>query len=149
MYKRILVPVDGSEPSSHGLKEAVKIAKAAGGTIRVVHVVNEFQPVRGGLSYSPDLEIGLRAHGQKILTEARTELEKNGVDGEAVLLDGAALHTGDHIIEYAKRWPADLIVIGTHGRRGLKRLVLGSDAEYVVRTTPVPVLLVRGPAESK
>jgi nucleotide-binding universal stress UspA family protein len=48
------------------------------------------------------------------------------------------------IAEYAEKWPADLIVIGTHGRRGIRRLVMGSDAEYVVRTTPVPVLLVRG-----
>jgi nucleotide-binding universal stress UspA family protein len=149
MYKRILVPVDGSEPSNLGLKEAVKIAKAAGGTIRVVHVVNEFQPVRGGLSYSPEPESGLRAHGQKLLAEARAELDKSGIDGETVLLEGAAVHTGDHIVEYAQRWPADLIVIGTHGRRGLKRLVMGSDAEYIVRTTPVPVLLVRGAAESK
>ena len=149
MYKRILVPVDGSEPSNLGLKEAVKIAKAAGGTIRAVHVVNEFQPVRGGLSYSPDMENVLREHGQKILAEARAELAKSGVDGETVLVEGAAIHTGDHIVEYARRWPADLIVIGTHGRRGLKRLVMGSDAEYIVRTSPVPLLLVRGAGESK
>jgi nucleotide-binding universal stress UspA family protein len=51
---------------------------------------------------------------------------------------------GAVIAEYAEMWPADLIVIGTHGRRGIRRLVMGSDAEYVVRTTPVPVLLVRG-----
>jgi len=145
MYKHILVPVDGSEPSSLGFKEAVKIAKAGGGTIRVVHVVSGYQPVRAGLAYLPDMEVNLRAHGQKLLTEARAELEKSGVDGETVLLEGAAVHTGDHIVEYAKRWPADLIVIGTHGRRGLVRLLMGSDAEFVVRTSPVPVLLVRGP----
>ena len=149
MYKRILVPVDGSEPSNLGFKEAVKIAKAVGATVRVVHVVNEFQPARAGLAYLPDMEINLRANGQKILTAARSELEKSGVDGEAVLLEGAAMHTGDHVVEYAKKWPADLIVIGTHGRRGLVRLVMGSDAEYIVRTTPVPVLLVRGTAELK
>jgi nucleotide-binding universal stress UspA family protein len=149
MYKRILVPVDGSEPSNLGLREAVKIAKSAGGTIRVVHVVNEFLPVRGGMSYSPDLVVGMRAHGQKLLSEAQAELKRSGVDGETVLLEGAAINTGDHIVEYAKHWPADLIVIGTHGRRGLVRLVMGSDAEYIVRTTPVPVLLVRGAAESK
>jgi nucleotide-binding universal stress UspA family protein len=51
------------------------------------------------------------------------------------------------IVEKAKEWPADLIVMGTHGRRGLSRLVLGSDAEWVLRSTPVPVLMVRGPAE--
>jgi nucleotide-binding universal stress UspA family protein len=51
---------------------------------------------------------------------------------------------GAMIAEHAEGWPADLIVLGTHGRRGIRRLVMGSDAEYVVRTTPVPVLLVRG-----
>ena len=51
---------------------------------------------------------------------------------------------GAAIVEYAEQWPADLIVIGTHGRRGIRRLAMGSDAEFVIRTTPVPVLLVRG-----
>ena len=51
---------------------------------------------------------------------------------------------GAVIAKYAEQWPADLIVLGTHGRRGIRRLVMGSDAEYVVRTARVPVLLVRG-----
>ena len=60
------------------------------------------------------------------------------------LVETPAGSVGTMIVEQAQEWPADLIVLGTHGRRGIRRLVMGSDAEYVVRTTPVPVLLVRG-----
>jgi len=53
---------------------------------------------------------------------------------------------GAAISDYAARWPADLIVVGTHGRRGIRRIGHGSDAEYIVRTAAIPVLLVRGTA---
>ena len=64
--------------------------------------------------------------------------------GEIDLSIGYVGPVGAVIVEYAEKWPAELIVLGTHGRRGIRRLVMGSDAEYVVRTTPAPVLLVRG-----
>jgi len=62
-----------------------------------------------------------------------------------VLVEAMGGQAGDYIIREARQWRADLIVCGTHGRRGIRRLVLGSDAEYIVRHTPVPVLLVRSP----
>jgi nucleotide-binding universal stress UspA family protein len=62
---------------------------------------------------------------------------------ESVLLETSTDNTGPLIVGQAKDWPADIIVMGTHGRRGIGRVVLGSEAEYVVRHTPVPVLLVR------
>ena len=66
-----------------------------------------------------------------------------GIPVQTVMLETIAGPAADLIVRQAKRWRADLIVLGTHGRRGLRRLVLGSDAEQIVRTSPVPVLLVR------
>lgn len=66
-----------------------------------------------------------------------------GIKVDKVLVDAIGSQSGAAIVEQAEKWPADLIVCGTHGRRGIRRLVMGSDAEYVVRHTPVPVLLIR------
>jgi hypothetical protein len=66
-----------------------------------------------------------------------------GIAAETQLIDAMGTPVGELIIKVAKEWPADLIVCGTHGRRGVRRIVMGSDAEYIVRHTPVPVLLIR------
>lgn len=144
MYERILVPVDGSTTASLGVREAVRVAKSHGSAIRLVHVVIEVAPVRGGI-YTGDLHVTLRADGEAALAGASQLVEQLGARAETQLLEAAGGRAGDAIVAQAKAWPADLIVIGTHGRRGLRRLVLGSDAEYVVRMAPVPVLLVRDP----
>jgi nucleotide-binding universal stress UspA family protein len=86
----------------------------------------------------------LRERGQTILNDAASSARKQGVEADTDTVETPLGPVGAAIVEYAERWPADLIVLGTHGRRGVRRLVMGSDAEYVVRTTPVPVLLVRG-----
>ena len=73
--------------------------------------------------------------------------QPSGVKVDSVLLEEMGSQAGACIVEQAQKWPADLIVCGTHGRRGVRRLLLGSDAEYVVRHTRLPVLLLRGPDE--
>jgi nucleotide-binding universal stress UspA family protein len=70
-------------------------------------------------------------------------VQASGLESESVILETAGGRAADAIVAEAKAWGADLIVLGTHGRRGARRLVMGSDAEEIVRTTPVPVLLVR------
>ena len=70
-------------------------------------------------------------------------MRKHGLSVDSVMFEIVGGHAADIIVAQAKKWRADIIVIGTHGRRGLRRLVMGSDAEEVVRTSPVPVLLVR------
>ncbi len=147
MYDRILVPIDGSPTATLGLREAIRIARSHKSQIRLVHVVNEAEPVRGGV-YAADLKVTLRADGEAALKEAQELVRREGLDAETIMLSGVGGQAGDFIVEHAKTWAADLIVIGTHGRRGLRRLVLGSDAEYVVRMTPVPVLLVRDPGQT-
>lgn len=141
MYQRILVGVDGSSTSLRGLDEAIRLAKALGGKLLLVHVVN------GVLSadiaaYGKVIE-SLREAGAKVLEEAETRVRQADVASDRKLLTAAGETSADMIIAEAKAWPADLIVLGTHGRRGLKRLALGSDAELILRLSPVPVLLVR------
>ena len=149
MYKRILVPVDGSEASNAGLSEALRLAKSAGGSVQLFHVVNEVILVSGAGAAAPaayygDLVESLRREGKEALDKAQTLVRDAGLKAESVLVESVGGTTADMIIEQAKKWPADLIVMGTHGRRGLRRLAMGSDAEQVVRATLVPVLLVRG-----
>jgi nucleotide-binding universal stress UspA family protein len=93
--------------------------------------------------YTTDLRKDLHERGEEILNEAAGIARQQGVEVETTLIETVAGPVGEVIVEAAEKWPADLIVLGTHGRRGIRRLVMGSDAEYVVRTTPVPVLLVR------
>ena len=143
MYDRILVPVDGSGPSSAGVREAINIAQLSKGTIRLVHVVNEIQAIQGGY-YSAELRDSLLVQANNLVKDAEAEVASHGLKAEALVIDALGGPTGEIIVDHANSWPAQLIVIGTHGRRGLARLVLGSDAEYVVRTANVPVLLVRG-----
>jgi len=145
MYGKILVPVDGSDTSMCGLNEAIKIAKTQGSQLRLVHVVNEFVLDYG---YSPGAYANtviesLRAGGKTILDSAESVARQLGIKPDCVLVESIGGPAADLILAQAKEWPADLIVMGTHGRRGLLRVALGSDAEQVVRAATVPVLLVR------
>jgi nucleotide-binding universal stress UspA family protein len=145
MYKRILVPVDGSSASLQGLSEALSIAKGLNATVRVLHVVDEFvaAPSLGpGLYYEESVK-ACREGGKLTLSEAAAFAHARGAEPETLLIDTIGRRAADVITEQAKEWGAELIVMGTHGRRGVRRLVLGSDAELVVRQSPVPVLLVR------
>ena len=146
MYGKILVPVDGSEASTLGLNESIAIAKSYGSQIRLVHIVNELildYTYSPGL-YATNLIESLRKGGRTILDLAQAVVQRQGITPECVLLESIGGRAADLILAQAKELPADLIVMGTHGRRGLVRIALGSDAEEVVRASTVPVLLVRG-----
>jgi len=82
-----------------------------------------------------------------VLDNAEKAAQREGVKVDTVLLESIGGVAADLILAQAKQWPADLIVMGTHGRRGLARLAMGSDAEQVVRAALVPVMLVRGVAQ--
>ena len=146
MYRRILVPVDGSDTAARGLAEAIRLARAGGGCLRLVHVVDTMAIALspgGGYALTPELVAMLEQAGQELLDRARAEAEAAGVAAETVRHDGLTQRVCDLVIDEAKRWGADLIVLGTHGRRGVRRALMGSDAEQIVRLAPVPVLLVR------
>lgn len=146
MYKKILVPVDGSEPSLLGLAEAIRLTRDQQAELKLLHVVHDFLVVggHGAAVYMSELRKELRAHGEQILKDAEDIARRQQVKASTLLVETPAGSVGAMIAEQARHWPADLIVLGTHGRRGVRRLVMGSDAEYIVRTSPVPVLLVRG-----
>ncbi len=146
MYKRILVPVDGSETAMVGLQEAIRLAKNQRATLRLFHVVNDFLMIASpeAAVYSHELLQSFLKRGEAILAEAASIAQEHGLQPETRWVEALSGPAGASIVEQAITWPADLIVLGTHGRRGIRRLVMGSDAEYVIRTTPVPVLLVRG-----
>jgi len=151
MYRNLLVPVDGSAPSNLALLEAIKFIKSmGGGKLRLVHVVDEFVM---DATYVPSVYYqgmieALRSIGQATLDNAVATVRQHALEPESVLLETVGHRVAHHIASQAKTWPADVIVMGTHGRRGIRRLLMGSDAELVVRTSPVPVLLVRGQPES-
>jgi len=147
-YKRILVPVDGSPTSAKGLKEAIKLAKADKGVgrakLRLLYVVEEYAAFAApevGANVGPLLD-AIKAAGRKTLARIERSARAAGARPETVLVEDFGGRVADAIVEQAKRWRADLIVMGTHGRRGMKRVLLGSDADLVVRYSPVPVLLV-------
>jgi nucleotide-binding universal stress UspA family protein len=147
MYPRILVPVDGSPTSQRGLGEAIALAKQLQSSLVLLHVI-EYTPVMIEIATSTTWENianGLRDAGRKVLETAHEQAQSQGVDAEAVLEDLAAMRVADAIVDAATAHRCGLIVIGTHGRRGVGRLLMGSDAELVVRLSPVPVLMVRLP----
>ncbi len=146
MYTQILVGVDDSEASLRGLDEAIRLAKATGGKLLLVHVVNEMIGA-DIVAYDKVIE-ALRQGGAKLLEQAVARVRQADVECDRKLIDAFGERPADLIVREAKAWPADLIVLGTHGRRGLKRLALGSDAELVLRMSPVPVLLVRNQPEA-
>lgn len=150
MYKKILVAVDGSAPSVRGLDEAIRLAKAMGSQLRLVHVVNEFvDGMYGPMMYYDQVLTALREAGTKILEKAVGTARQAGLEPEQKLIEVVGGRIAEQIVKEATDWQADLIVLGTHGRRGLKRLALGSDAELVLRRSPVPVLLVREEPEKE
>ena len=150
MYAKILVPVDGSTASSRGLQEAIMLAKEQHATIYLLHVVEEYFATQGfdaGRVATDRLLEELRDGGRRVLDRAEEKVVEAGVPCQRFMEENVGQRVADIIVERAKSLAAELIVLGTHGRRGLRRLVLGSDAEIVLRYTSVPVLLVRAPEE--
>jgi nucleotide-binding universal stress UspA family protein len=151
MYSKILVPVDGSETSTAGLNEAVGLAKIHGSQLCVMHIVNEFvlDYTWGPGQYSQNLVEALREGGREVLDAAEKVAIAQGIRPTRILVESIGGVAADLILDQAKEWHADLIVMGTHGRRGIFRLAMGSDAEQVVRGATVPVMLIRGQAVAK
>jgi len=149
MYKRILVPVDGSETANRALRTAVALAAEQSAALHVVHVAEEtpLYVSMDTLPYPPaDLMEALHKEGEGILAEAVATARNQNIQADAKLLviDAPGRGISEAIEQEAEHWDADLIVIGTHGRRGFRRLLLGSVAENLIRFSTKPVLLIRG-----
>ena len=145
MYKRVLVAVDGSDTSNLALQEAIKLAKDHYAVLRLFHVVDltmAYSAVEA--PYVLEYRKVMEAAGQKVVAECATLVRAAGIefDSKCVVVFGRYVY--EAIEEEATAWGADLLVVGTHGRRGIRRLLLGSVAEGLTRISSRPVLLIRG-----
>jgi nucleotide-binding universal stress UspA family protein len=143
MFNRILVPVDGSATSNKALVAALQLARESGGRVRLLHSFDELAYLTG-YEYNPEVIQQCRGYAEKVLQDALDIAKAGGVPTDTKLMDGPGQRLGEVVAEEARRFEADLIVVGTHGRRGIGRVLLGSGAEQVIRLAPVPVLAIRG-----
>jgi len=143
MFQRILVATDFSPASTPAFEQSVKMAKRDGALLLIAHAYQE--PGLVELSHAParvyeEWDQKLREGVERKLRPLVEYARKEGVEAEGLVLTGFA---DEAIIEAAKQRRADLIVMGTHGRRGAARLFLGSVASRVISTAPCPVMTVR------
>ncbi|MGE5103386.1 MAG: universal stress protein [Betaproteobacteria bacterium] len=152
MFKQVLVAVDGSPTSNRGLKAAIGLAADQHASLAIVHVVDTMASMAyvGDMSYVPasyvdDMLDDLRSSGRRILGKAEGTARGAGVEAKTFLVETKGGTVAEAILAQARKARADVIVLGTHGRRGLSRVLMGSDAETVLREARVPVMLVRAP----
>jgi nucleotide-binding universal stress UspA family protein len=145
MYANILLTTDGSDVARKGVEHGIALAKALNAKVTVIAVT---EPLPGSASVwvpSPEMvgryDAGCNEHAGKVLDEARALAKQNGISAELLHVPNA--HAATAIIETAKNRGCDLIVMGSHGRRGLGKLVLGSETWEVLAGGSVPVLVVR------
>jgi len=150
-YQNILVAVDGSPTSEYALAQAIDLARSTGGRIRLLNVMDPLAHISGFERpevYSQEVLPRLKKAGEALLQQARERVAQQGVAVDTLLIENLNARVAQLVVEHASAWGADLIVLGTQGRRGLQRVMMGSDAEQIARTSPVPVLLVRLPANA-
>ena len=126
--------------------KAIRLAKLTGATLRLVHVLDELVFPTGfhtGATYTNDVLPRIKKAGESILMIGKARVAAAGVTVDTLLMECFATRTSEMVIAQAQDWQADLVVLGTHGRRGIGRFLMGSDAEQIVRGATVPVLLVR------
>lgn len=146
MYQHILVAVDGSDTSQNALTHAIGLARSQHATLLAVYVVE----YPSAIYYSPmylnpkPLHEAMMAEGRHVLEKARLCIDEAGIKGETRLVDSGLLSgsVADEIGKAASEAKADVVIMGTHGRRGFRRLVMGSVAEAFVRQSRCPVILI-------
>jgi nucleotide-binding universal stress UspA family protein len=144
MFKHILLPVDGSSTSMRAVHKACGLAQAFKSTVTVIYVIDPyaFSGVGADFAYGQAQYLAAAtAEGNEALKEATQLLEEAGVTVKASVIEAHAIYRG--ILETASAVGADLIVLGSHGRRGLEKLVLGSVAAQVLSHAHLPILVVR------
>jgi nucleotide-binding universal stress UspA family protein len=144
-YKRILVPMDSTGTAQRGFQEALALAERLGATMVLMHAIEPIvvMPDMGTVATWEALRDGQQQQGRSLLDDARKLAAARAVAVETVLAETGTHRVADTIVEQVDACHCDLIVMGTHGRRGMRRMLLGSDAEMVLRLSPVPVLLAR------
>lgn len=145
MFQHILVPIDGSSTSQVAVERAVELAKALGSRITVINVVDYYPFVGVGADYAlgqSEYLSAATASAEQALAAAVGVVSAAGIAVDQEVIEGSVVHEG--ILESAKVRAADLIVMGSHGRHGIEKLLLGSVTQRVLAQATVPVLVVRG-----
>jgi nucleotide-binding universal stress UspA family protein len=148
MFKRILVPIDGSETSNRALVAALQMARDNGGRVRAVHAYDELAHLTG-YEFTTEVLQQARTYARKVIADAMEIAQASGVTADSKLLEQPGRRLGEVVADEARAFDADLIVVGTVGRRGFSRALLGSGAEQVIRLAPVPVLVMREPETAR
>ncbi|MEJ2124597.1 MAG: universal stress protein [Alphaproteobacteria bacterium] len=145
MYKHLLIACDGSDLSQKALEQGVALAKAIGAKITILNVTLPWTSVavgESGVALPPERYDSMAAEGAALILEKAAEVAKNaGLSCDTVHMESRAPWEG--IIQTAQEREADLIVMSSHGRSGIARLLLGSQANDVVRHSTIPVLICR------
>ncbi len=149
MYSTILIATDGSELANNALDQGCELAKRFNAAVTIVTVTEPATVVgagyaaAAGVGYSsiPELIEAQKAQAETVLTEAKARAEAAGVDATTRLVEG--VYPADGIVQVADEIGANLIVMASHGRRGLGRLLLGSQTNNVLAQTKIPVLVTR------
>lgn len=138
MYDDVLLPTDGSDAADAAVPHAIELADRYGARLHVLYVADttEYSTV----TFEDDVVDPLEQEGQEVIDEVAEEATDQHVEAVGAVLKGGAYET---ILKYVDDEGVDVVVMGTHGRRGLDRALLGSVTERVVRTSDVPVLTVR------
>lgn len=142
-FRKILVPVDGSSTANKALNYALQLAQDSHCQLRALYAVDELAYL-SSYEYSGELLASARLQGSQVLQDAVQAAQAKNVPVDTRLVDHPGQRLGQTVADEATLWGADLIVVGTHGRRGIGRVLLGSGAEQIVRMAPVAVLTVRG-----
>lgn len=152
-YRTILLPTDGSAPAERATAEALDLAAEFGATVHALSVVDSTALTMGSLDEEGgfDYEVGplldaMEASGERTTAAVRDAGAERGVEVVTAVVDGTPAR---EILDYADGHGVDLIVMGTRGRRGLDRYLLGSTTERVLRRASVPVLTVRYEADDR
>ena len=147
MYKKILVSTDGSDLSQKAANHALELAKVTGASVVAVTVTPSY-PVtylEGSMPINSDqakeVEAKWRAESQQFISSIQDAGSKLGVTVDGVIVNNDSI--SDAILDTAKDTGADLIVMASHGRKGIARLLLGSETQHVLTSSPIPVLVLR------
>lgn len=150
MYETILVPTDGSPHADAAIEQALDLAERYGATLHALYVVDVNYPYADFGTAAVNWEAVTEAkenQGEQATGEVRERGEAAGVPVETEVRQSTSIHRA--ILDYADDHDVDLIVMGTHGRRGLDRYLLGSVTEKIVRVADVPVLTVKASADEE
>lgn len=148
MYKRILVAIDGGQTSNLALSAALQMARYSGGKaiLRLIHVIDAmayFMALDPYASQSYATLNMMRDAGEKVLADGLAIVQSAGVQADTLLVDQIDARRAQSVAAQVKAWHASLVVVGTHGKKSIGRVPMGSGAEQIIRLSTCPVLVIR------